>query len=952
MPKMGGKIWFTAIAGLLLGFVLFGMLQRGCDAQGEATVATADRVEPQARDFDAAARSNARTISPSNNSNSNANSARGRRSGARDNARSRRDSQSANRPRATRTPRSALERNTRTRNRADAARKAELARLTRERTARYRERSRRARADDPNIIDPALRTSTTGASIESQVALSAAAVGDELRSRRGEGGAGSGSGAIGDIGGAGQARGENAGDGDSGDSGSDAPDEFAEIAALLEGLGIDDSFVELIRQVVTGGAPPSNPFIDIGDDDDDDVSQPVDPNPIDPVDISTPVLARWLPVEQTGCASLGNQGLETRDLYLAFLVQPIAPPVVSSTEENSIVILDGFFHQDAFGTNGPPSTAGDDCLSYDSYLTIGQASPTFLSAPNVENWGDRLLAEWFAIFGAEIDQSQSKFGNQRFHIHVGRFTAEDEAKIFGSLRVDYAGQLAFVDVPDWKGADVGGLDDDIPPVQPKVDSVQFDSSGVLGGSSLLGTVTIDREAPEEGLEILLTTDRPDRVMIPSSVLIPSGETAAMFEIRTTATGVVEDATITAIGPDSDASSTLRLEAPALVSFSLLKTRLLDGESTSAVLALTNPAVEGGTTITLDVDNANAVTIPSSVRIPEGQLRTVVRIMAQDVQSTQEVTIRASAGGVTRSVSVEVVPTVTLVDGNHDGVVDTADLGMLIAAWGTDDPLFDFNGDGVVDTADLGLLNSKFGETYDVDAGGDGPGDGPGGGDDDAVLARWIEIPQVDCDEFPGTRTAELYVGFLDGPSLPVITSSAETGITISNGEFIQHQFGSNNPPTAAVIQSFPCVQYDSFLSVGDADPVILGILDTVNWGTTLDAAWFSIEGTSEQNPGKFGDDRHYVRIARFTAQAAATIAGSVRLDYAGELSIVEIQDWTIAAAFALDLNFDGQIDAGDVSIVTRAYGKSNPAYDFDGDGVVDGDDLRPLLDAIQLRSGQ
>jgi len=48
------------------------------------------------------------------------------------------------------------------------------------------------------------------------------------------------------------------------------------------------------------------------------------------------------------------------------------------------------------------------------------------------------------------------------------------------------------------------------------------------------------------------------------------------------------------------------------------------------------------------------------------------------------------------------------DLNGDLVVDTADLGLLISAFGTAGPEADLNGDGVVDTADLGLLIAAFG----------------------------------------------------------------------------------------------------------------------------------------------------------------------------------------------------------------------------------------------------
>jgi alpha-tubulin suppressor-like RCC1 family protein len=49
------------------------------------------------------------------------------------------------------------------------------------------------------------------------------------------------------------------------------------------------------------------------------------------------------------------------------------------------------------------------------------------------------------------------------------------------------------------------------------------------------------------------------------------------------------------------------------------------------------------------------------------------------------------------------------DLNGDGSVDGADLGMMLALWGTPNPTSgDFNGDGSVDGADLGVMLSKWG----------------------------------------------------------------------------------------------------------------------------------------------------------------------------------------------------------------------------------------------------
>ena len=42
-------------------------------------------------------------------------------------------------------------------------------------------------------------------------------------------------------------------------------------------------------------------------------------------------------------------------------------------------------------------------------------------------------------------------------------------------------------------------------------------------------------------------------------------------------------------------------------------------------------------------------------------------------------------------------------------MDSADLGLAIAAWGTDDAAADLNDDGVVDSADIGLLIAAWGD---------------------------------------------------------------------------------------------------------------------------------------------------------------------------------------------------------------------------------------------------
>ena len=54
------------------------------------------------------------------------------------------------------------------------------------------------------------------------------------------------------------------------------------------------------------------------------------------------------------------------------------------------------------------------------------------------------------------------------------------------------------------------------------------------------------------------------------------------------------------------------------------------------------------------------------------------------------------------------PTDCLGDVNGDEIVDSADLGLVIGAWGTASPSIDLNGDGLVDSGDLGLVIGAWG----------------------------------------------------------------------------------------------------------------------------------------------------------------------------------------------------------------------------------------------------
>ncbi|MEZ4517652.1 MAG: hypothetical protein R3C44_12775 [Chloroflexota bacterium] len=78
-----------------------------------------------------------------------------------------------------------------------------------------------------------------------------------------------------------------------------------------------------------------------------------------------------------------------------------------------------------------------------------------------------------------------------------------------------------------------------------------------------------------------------------------------------------------------------------VSITLTTGETLGGASVPAVVTLLSPASSGGATISLTSNDPSVAAVPSQVKIPAGQTSTTFTIHTKPVQSTQDVTIRAS-----------------------------------------------------------------------------------------------------------------------------------------------------------------------------------------------------------------------------------------------------------------------------------------------------------------------
>lgn len=99
----------------------------------------------------------------------------------------------------------------------------------------------------------------------------------------------------------------------------------------------------------------------------------------------------------------------------------------------------------------------------------------------------------------------------------------------------------------------------------------------------------------------------------------------------------------------------------LRTLSLARTSVIGGNNLSGFVSLQFVAPNGGTRVNFSTDPAfnpeggNAAFVPSGINIPEGSANASFEITTFPVQVRRQVTIRATAGGVTRTVSLTVQP---------------------------------------------------------------------------------------------------------------------------------------------------------------------------------------------------------------------------------------------------------------------------------------------------------
>lgn len=176
-----------------------------------------------------------------------------------------------------------------------------------------------------------------------------------------------------------------------------------------------------------------------------------------------------------------------------------------------------------------------------------------------------------------------------------------------------------------------------------------------GSGAATGTVTRPSDAITAALTVTLTSSNSNKVVVPSSVTIPAGQTSVTFDVDAVDNGIADGAvtvTVTASATNfNDDSTTVEVtddDGPATLTVTITETTT--GESTLGGLTATvtrNTATTSPQSVSLASSDTTELAVPATVEIPAGQSSVTFSINVLDDEfsdGTQSVTITPAASG--------------------------------------------------------------------------------------------------------------------------------------------------------------------------------------------------------------------------------------------------------------------------------------------------------------------
>ena len=182
----------------------------------------------------------------------------------------------------------------------------------------------------------------------------------------------------------------------------------------------------------------------------------------------------------------------------------------------------------------------------------------------------------------------------------------------------------------------------------------LDNQAITGGQTANATVTLGSPAPVSGALVRLASSDLSTARIASMLSISSGQTSVTTPVTTIATSAARTVTLSAIYSSVTEQVQLTVNPPGaavLNGLALSSSAVKGGTSVTGTVTLSAAAGSTGVTVTLQTSSRLTAQVPGSVIVPNGQTKAQFTITTGAVAAAQNVTISATAGGITKTAAL-------------------------------------------------------------------------------------------------------------------------------------------------------------------------------------------------------------------------------------------------------------------------------------------------------------
>ncbi len=188
----------------------------------------------------------------------------------------------------------------------------------------------------------------------------------------------------------------------------------------------------------------------------------------------------------------------------------------------------------------------------------------------------------------------------------------------------------------------------------RLSGLTFNPASVVGGSPSQGTVELRGPASAPVTVTLLSTNGAVAT-VPQTVTIPVGQSSASFQVNTSPVTADTPVSIRAIYGTQSLNAVLTVSPLRIESFTLLPSRVYEGQSVVGTVTLNGTAPSSGFSVSIQNTNSAVGTLPSSLLIASGKSNASFTFVTKAVSTSQTATVRAVHAPVTLSQTLTVSP---------------------------------------------------------------------------------------------------------------------------------------------------------------------------------------------------------------------------------------------------------------------------------------------------------